>query len=324
MPPKPRHIAVIGVWELATGAAVGEVTIPCEFGRLAIAVDGESVFGAAYERSGVVCVDVATGRERWRRRDVSTIQRLSTTADGRRLIVDREHGWTTVLDAKTGGDMPGPIRGAKEVWESPDGRWQFRYRDRKRAPILTDGNRITNIQVESWAVRSVAFGSDYVVYETPDEGVRCVDVASGATRWHRRECRTSQLAVQDAGTPRETVVAAVWSSEDRESRTLLERIDARSGEATPVISDAWSPVALVLRGSAVVCAMRDEVAIIDTRNGVRVRALALPPDVLAARAGQGTALDVSDDITIAQALANIQERNAKLGLSSTPLGERGE
>src|SRR5690349_11802416 len=94
----------VQIWCLAKNSLISAFEATLDFGgsRLAISSDGNSCVAGAYQIHGITCYEAASGRERWRRKDIKRVQNICFSPDDRQLFCGIEGRRMHVLNASTG------------------------------------------------------------------------------------------------------------------------------------------------------------------------------------------------------------------------------
>lgn len=146
--------------------------------RLALSDEMNGILAGAYNTHGAAFYSCATGKELWRRKDVTRVQIVSLSRDGRLAYCGREGASLSVVDL-VAGEIAHSIRGARSLLESP-------YEN----ATLVDGAQLHLIARQkhlvertTFATLCAAFAPGCVALSDADGPVRCLDTASGNERW---------------------------------------------------------------------------------------------------------------------------------------------
>src|SRR5262245_26751931 len=129
-----KHSVVIRNLQTGTCSNILETTFDAGGDRLALSDELDGVLAAAYHVHGLAFYDSETRRERWRRKDIKKVQRITLSRDGLTAFCGRE-GPLAAIDLRN-GETKYAIRGARAVYQS--GYDPVQFLDASR-PRLLDG-----------------------------------------------------------------------------------------------------------------------------------------------------------------------------------------
>jgi hypothetical protein len=180
----------LGAWEhsvvvvdLATGLSSKRLETTFDSGgdRLAISDELNSLIAAAYYKYGLASYCCATGRERWRRKDIQKVQQISLSRDGLSAYCGREGASLAVVDLRNGSTTR-MVRGARAMRDS---RFEsVKFLD-TRTPQLVDDDlrRRWSLRRTTFAFLDVCFAPGLVLLSEAGGPVRCIDIEGGEEQW---------------------------------------------------------------------------------------------------------------------------------------------
>jgi hypothetical protein len=176
-----KHSVVI--CNLETGACSNRLETTFDAGghRLALSDELDGVLAGAYDVHGLAFYCCETRRERWRRKDIKKIQRLTLSRDGLTAFCGREGSLLVVIDL-CNGETKHTIRGAHALYQSSFDAVQFLDASR---PQLLDGagERMFFVARETFAFLDVSFAPGVLVTSEAAGPVRCIETSTGKERW---------------------------------------------------------------------------------------------------------------------------------------------
>lgn len=195
-----EHSAV--VVDLSTGNVSNKIETTFDFGgrRLALSDEMDAVVAAAFHTYGVASYCCRTGRERWRRKDIQAVQRVSLSADGVTVYCGREGAALSAVGLRSGETLQ-TIEGAHAIHES---RFEsVRFVDATQPHLLRpNGGHQVSIDRTTFAFLDVTFGPGFLVLSESGGPVRCLDTATGKEMWRYQpmvDCHVLSLGFQVSG-----------------------------------------------------------------------------------------------------------------------------
>src|SRR5689334_2488504 len=110
----------VAIWDLSTRQRTSAFDTVLDFGgrRLALTPDGSRCIAGAYSRRGIACYNASNGGLVWRRPDLTGVQYISVSPDGKRVFCGFGTGPCVVLDVESGETLE-RWRGVRRVIGSP-------------------------------------------------------------------------------------------------------------------------------------------------------------------------------------------------------------
>ena len=182
--------ALLGAWEhsvvvldLLAGVCspTFETTFDSGGNRLALSDELDGILAAAYHVHGLAFYCCATGRERWRRRDIKKVQHVALSRDGLAAYCGREGSALAIVDLGS-GNTTRTIRGARSLHDSKYDAVQFL--DATAPQLLSAaGKRLFRVERTTFAFLDVAFAPGLLLLTESGGPVRCIEIATGNERW---------------------------------------------------------------------------------------------------------------------------------------------
>jgi len=187
--------------------------------RLALSDEFDALLTASYWVHGLASYCAENGRERWRRKDLVRVERISLARDGLTAYCGRHKGSLAVVDVGSGESIR-TIRGAYSVHESMFDPVHFV--DSARPRLLDDvGGRSIGVSRTTFAFLDVGFGPGRAFVTESAGPVRCLDIADGLERWRyvpEPGCHVLSLGYQTA----ESLLLGVeWAYESGGPKRLI-------------------------------------------------------------------------------------------------------
>lgn len=171
-------------WDIDEARNIAAIDTVLDFGgrRLAITNDGKQCVAAAYHAGGIASYSTTnSGLAVWHRADLKAAQAVKFSADGQRVICCFDNKPYEELDRHT-GDTIRKSAGIQNCWESS---YESIRLVERRGLILenADGQKLCNVQRETFAVLSVTFGPSLMCISESGGPIRSFDTGSGKELW---------------------------------------------------------------------------------------------------------------------------------------------
>jgi hypothetical protein len=172
----------VHVWNVQSKQRVLEFATSADRGGVSVALspNGSACFVGTYYAWGAACVEIAEGRECWRRSDLKRFYGMASSPDGAMII-----GWFNgraglTLDAGTGASVTRHVGLRKYCFSRFDGsHLKFARQFELSRP---DGQR-HQWAPESFALLTCAFSPQHCVVSESASAVNAIELTSGTRAW---------------------------------------------------------------------------------------------------------------------------------------------
>jgi hypothetical protein len=205
----------------------------------AVSADDRFLYLAAYYSWGLACVEIASRRFVWRRKDLKRFYGLSFSPQDNCLYAEFDRGSAIKMNAET-GETIGKLPRVREVSADPYGGYVLMCEPKHLCLCDTSGNTLQKWPREGfkilnvgWSPRTIAIVECEDLLTLQEEfGTRVYDLQSGSLLWRQPRKETQPLGVMFR--PESEYVG----TEGRLGKTVLVRI----GEHTGIIQRQPIPV----------------------------------------------------------------------------------
>lgn len=238
--------------------------------RLAVTNDGLHCIAGAYQRHGVGCYEVASGKEVWRRKDLKKAQWIGVSFDDREVHCALEGRPCFVLDVKTGKEIR-RHPGTRRLWESAYGPWVLA--DGARPELRTaEGKRIALFKRETFCILSAAFSPRRLCISESNGSTRSLDVGTGKEVWRYEPPKGSHVLCVSYAPKTLEFSAVEWPYEKGGPYTLLSFQQDSDDPKVVHVFDSSREVAFCNNGDDLLTSNGE---LIDTRTGKTVQRFSL-------------------------------------------------
>jgi hypothetical protein len=232
---------------------------------------GGSLVAAGASEHEVSVWDVAIRRQigsfrsvLWKRKDLKKVQTVSMSTSGQVVYIGFDLRPCKVLQTDSGYTVSN-MRAVRRVFPSHYGPFALLDKTKPEVALLPDGKRSFAIQRCSFAILDACFSPLALAISESGGPVRCFEVGSGRELWRYQQLRCHIIDLCYSG--RQNAFFGVERNL-RGGDTALVRLEAASGQATPVCQVRWAAAAAFCLGGEAL--LKSDGDIIDVASGASI------------------------------------------------------